>query len=279
MLIGSSKLSCVEEVKKKLGSVMSIKDMGEAKHYLGMEIQRSQGRVLLSQQRYTAEILERFGMESAKVEGKPLPEGTQLGRTLGDRLGEREAGLYREITGCLMYLSCCTRPDIAQGVGLLTRAMKEPRTVHLAAAKHLLRYVGGSRDQGIEYGSSKGLVGYADSDHATDKDTRRSTTGYVFLLNGGAVSWKSKLQPTVATSTCEAEYMAAGEAVKEALWLRKMLPEFGQPRETVLIYGDNQSALAVIGNPVASERVKHIDIVHHFTRERVELGEVSFKYC
>jgi hypothetical protein len=93
------------------------------------------------------------------------------------------------------------------------------------------------------------------------------------------VSWKSKLQPTVATSTCEAEYMAAGEAVKEALWLRKLLPEFGEPLTTVKILGDNQAALAVTGNAVVSERTKHTDVSHHFTRERVELGEVCFKYC
>jgi hypothetical protein len=122
------------------------------------------------------------------------------------------------------------------------------------------------------------MLGYCDADYAGDLDTRRSTTGYVFIINGGAVSWQSRRQPTVAVSTSEAEYMAAASAVKEALWLRKLLGDFGDKTTTIEIKGDNQSALKLLRNPISSMRSKHIDIVHHFARERVMRKEVNFTY-
>jgi hypothetical protein len=135
-----------------------------------------------------------------------------------------------------------------------------------------------TREMGLEFGGGSGLVGYADSDYANNPDNRRSTTGYAFLLNGGAISWASKLQPTVAASTTEAEYMAAAAAVKEALWLRKVLPDLGVQLSTVSIKGDNTAALKLLTNPIASDRSKHIDVMHHFARERALSGEVCFSY-
>jgi hypothetical protein len=159
--------------------------------------------------------------------------------------------------------------------------MANPSVIHWTAALGVLRYLAATQDHGIlyepSYDSDK-IKGYADADYAGDIDTRRSTTGYVFILNGGAISWSSRLQPTVAVSTAEAEYMAAAFAVKEALWLRKLLMDLGKGSEPIRIYGDNQSALKLIKHPIASLRSKHIDIVYHFTRERAARGEVKFEY-
>jgi hypothetical protein len=109
-------------------------------------------------------------------------------------------------------------------------------------------------------------------------DTRRSTTGYVYLLHGGAISWSSRRQATVAASTTEAEYMAAAAATKEAVWLRKLLKDLGINAGTVNIMADNQSAIKLTKNPIASARSKHIDVVYHFARERVARKEVLFEY-
>jgi hypothetical protein len=135
------------------------------------------------------------------------------------------------------------------------------------------------RDRGSSSSSQWGHpLGFCDADYAGDVDTRRSTTGYVFTLYGGAISWQSKRQPTVAVSTSEAEYMAAAAAVKEALWLGKLMCDLGMPQSAMRILGDNQAALKLLRNPITSLRSKHIDIVHHFARERVLRGEILFGY-
>ena len=188
---------------------------------------------------------------------------------------------YSGLIGSLLYLSVGTRPDIAQAVGALSRYMAKPSEDHWVAAKGLLRYLSGTVGLGLKYGAGGGFVGYCDADFAGDIDTRRSTTGYVFTLYGGAISWSSRMQPTVAVSTAEAEYMAAGSAVKEALWLRKLLSDFGivTGGSAVEIRCDNQGAIKLLKHPIASVRSKHIDVLHHFARERMARGEVDFQYC
>jgi hypothetical protein len=133
---------------------------------------------------------------------------------------------------------------------------------------------------GIVYGSKEmDMVGYCDADYAGDMDTRRSTTGYVFSMHGGAISWSSRLQPTVAMSSCEAEYMSAASAVKEALWLRKLAADLNLEVKTLNMYCDNQGSIKLLKHPIASARSKHIDVMHHFVRERIARGEVQFEYC
>lgn len=158
--------------------------------------------------------------------------------------------------------------------------MSAPTAAHWQAAKGVLRYLAGTVDTGLLYSRSKaGFAAYCDADYAGDLDGRKSTTGYAFIMNGGAISWSSKLQSTVACSTVEAEYMAAAAAVKEALWLRMLCNDLGVCLETVRIWCDNQGCIKIAKDPIASVRSKHIDVVHHFTRERVARKEVEFVYC
>jgi ribonuclease HI len=134
---------------------------------------------------------------------------------------------------------------------------------------------------GITFGGSSGalqLQGYCDADYAGDTDTRKSTTGFVFTLNSGAVTWQSKRQPTMAASTTEAEYMAAAAAIKEGLWLRKLLNDLQLGSGAIKIYADNQSAIKILHNPIMTGRAKHIDVLHHFARERVMRKEVCVTY-
>jgi len=187
---------------------------------------------------------------------------------------------YSECVGSLLYLSVCTRPDIGQAVGALARYMAAPTVAHWEAALGVVRYLVGIVDYGLTFGgSNETLVGYCDADYAGDLDSRRSTTGYVFLMFGGAVSWSSRLQPTVAVSTVEAEYLSAGQVVKEALWFRKLGVDLGFDLGHVQIYCDNHGAIQLLKHPITSQRSKHIDVIHHFAKERVARKEVNFVFC
>ena len=147
------------------------------------------------------------------------------------------------------------------------------------AAKGVVRYLAGTVTYGIMFGSNNTeVVGYCDADYAGDVDTRRSTGGYVFIMNGAAITWQSKRQATVAALTTEAEYISAASAVKESLWLRQLLADLGMGQGPISIMADNQSAIKLLKNPVSSMRSKHKDVAHHFARERVTRQEVAFVF-
>jgi hypothetical protein len=155
--------------------------------------------------------------------------------------------------------------------------------------KHVMRYLKGTKQMGIKYDGtvSFNFHGYSDSDWAEDRATRRSTSGNVFLMAGGAISWASKRQATVAVSSTEAEYMAAAFAAKELIWLRQLLfdleRQFIDPEEqndlpATVLYGDNTGSNSLTRNPEHHQRTKHIDVIYHFIRERVESNEVNVIY-
>ena len=272
----------LDRIIAALQSVFDIKDLGEVNTFLGIDIVRDRiNRTLaINQSRYIADLLAKYNMLEARPRSIPLCASTPMrrGSDYSHPLDKSQFN-YSELIGSLLYLSVCTRPDISYAVGALARFMAAPTNEHWNAALGILRYLCGTREYSLNFGGNPGLVGYCDSDYAGSIDTRRSTTGYTFKLGDGVISWCSKLQPTVATSTCEAEYIAAAAATKEALWLRKLLSDFGINASPVLIYSDNQGALSIIKNPVTSARSKHIDIAHHFVRERAARREVEFKYC
>jgi hypothetical protein len=139
--------------------------------------------------------------------------------------------------------------------------------------------LGGTANLGLQFSQSNSvLTGYCDADYAADLDKRKSTSGYVFLLNNAAISWASKLQPTVAMSTCEAEFVAAATAAKEGLWLKTLLSEFTGKVKPVQLFVDNQGALKLIHHPYSHQRTKHIDIAYRFIQDRVERGEIFCEY-
>lgn len=185
-----------------------------------------------------------------------------------------------------MFAACVTRPDIMCAVGQLSQFLNNPSSKHLLAAKRVLRYLQGTSTYGIMYRPPPlRLQGYSDADWAGDIDTRRSTTGYIVMLNNGAIAWKSRRQPTVALSTMESEYMALTEATKELKWIRTLLAELGHSNGNsngdeppTDLFSDNQSAIALAKNPVSHARAKHIDIRHHFVREAIQDKVIWVQY-
>lgn len=131
---------------------------------------------------------------------------------------------------------------------------------------------------GIIYDRDEQMEGWVDSDFAGDKMTRMSTTGFTFILHGGAISWRSRLQRLVATSTAAAEYVAAAEGVKNSLWLRGLLGDLGEYAGPVTLHEINQACLAMATNEGMSPRTKHVDVCHHFIRDCVEKQQVVLAY-
>ena len=175
-----------------------------------------------------------------------------------------------------------TRPDLTFTVNKLAQFSSNPGVAHYEALKQVLRYLNGTAHFRLTFGrlgDAVDLVGWTDSDWAQDPDSRRSIGGFVFNVAGGIVSWSSKKQPTAALSTAESEYMAASNATKEAIWLRTLLSNMGftQILATTL-FGDNQACIALSWNPVAHSRAKHINIQHHFIRERVESHKINLEF-
>ena len=162
-------------------------------------------------------------------------------------------------------------------------SLPNQKKTHLTALKRVLRYLKGTADHGILYQKQKSgstCVGFSDADWAGDVSDRRSTSGYVFCMNGGVISWKSKKQDCVSLSTAEAEYVALSSAAQESVWLKKLITELGRPPSgPMTIYEDNQSAIAMCKNPQYHGRAKHIDIKHHFVREKVANKNIALEYC
>jgi hypothetical protein len=280
-LLAASDRDWCELVISDLQKCFPLRNLGDAQMFTGIEIMRNRvaHTIKIHQHRNVYDLLEKYRYLEAKPSKVPMDPGMKLvkeGEPMADPLR------YSGLVGSLLYLSICSRPDIAQAVGVLTRYMAKPAETHWTAALQVLRYLTGTRHDGITYGlNPDDIIGYCDADFAGDLDTRRSTTGYIFRMFGGAISWSSRLQVTVAASTTEAEYMAASAACKEALWLRSMYKELGMNSvkvDTMLVYGDNQAALKILKNAIVSQRSKHIDVMYHFTRQHIERGVIEFQY-
>ncbi len=180
---------------------------------------------------------------------------------------------YREAIGCLMYLMVCTRPDIDFSVGKLAQFCESPLPEHVAAVQRLLRYIKLTISNDILYYDPVELTtsGFSDSDWGGCRDTRKSTEGFVFLYGGGAVSWRSKKQSIVDTSSCKAEYVAAFSATKESIWLSNLLAEMTGSEHTTpqTLFVDNQRAIALAERQATTSRSKHIEIRFHYLRDAV----------
>jgi len=282
MLIAANNITEINALKKLLSKEFDMKDLGAAKKILGMEISREDGVVHLSQKRYIERVLERFNMHTCKPVSTPLAPHFKLSELQmpqsEDEVEHMSKIPYASAVGSIMYAMVCTRPDIAQSVSVVSRYMSSPGKRHWEAVKWILRYLKGASGVGLTFRKSGGgisILGYVDSDYAGDLDRRRSTTGYIFTLVGSAVSWKSTLQSIVALSTTEAEYMAAAEAVKEAIWLKGLVAELSLVQLESTLRCDSQSAIHLMKNQRFHERTKHIDVRFHFIRDVVEEGTIK----
>lgn len=265
--------------KKSMMEEFEMSDLGKMHYFLGLEVVQSDDGIFVSQKKYVREILSRFKMQDFNPTNIPVEFGLKLNKAGSGK--KMDSTFYKQIVGSLMYLTA-TRPDIMYSVSLVSRYMECPTEMHLLAAKRILRYLQGTKDFGIFYrkGEKADLIGFTDSDYAGDQDDRKSTSGYVFMLGTGAVSWSSKKQTIVTLSSTEAEFVAATACVCQAIWLRRILKElqFKMERATT-IFCDNNSAIKLPKNPVNHGRSKHIDVKYYFLRDLNNEGTIELQYC
>ena len=271
-----------EWVVTMLATRFEIKDMGEMRHYLGMDVNIHPDGIFLGQSTYIDELINSFGMETAHTHKTPLDSGLVIDDEPDEHVNKTE---YQRGVGSLQWLASRTRPDIAHAASILAQYNSAPTKKCWNALMHVLRYLRGSRDHGVQYqqrneGADSSLIGYTDSDWAGANTGRKSIGGYIFMLAGSPISWQAKKQTCVATSSNEAEYMAASEAAKEAHWLRRVYASIcaGEDMESgpVPLYMDNQGAMALTTSE-GTKRSKHIDIRFHHIRDLQQQGIIVTK--
>lgn len=274
MLIVGKDVTKISQLKKELSNYFDMKDLGPAQQILGMQIvrERKNQRLWLSQEKYVERVIKRFNMDKAKPVSIPLGNQFKLSKKSfppsKKEIEKMSKVPYSSAVGSLMYAMVCTRSDIAHAVGTVSRFLSNPGKEHWEAVKWILRYLKGTSNMCLCYeGANLVLQGYTDADMAGDIDSRKSTSSFLYTFAGGAVSWKSRLQKCVALSTTVAEYIAAAEAGKEMLWLKRFLQELGINQEDYKVHCDSQSALDLSKNSMYHSRTKHIDIRYHWIRE------------
>jgi hypothetical protein len=184
------------------------------------------------------------------------------------------------MVGKLLHLTH-TQPNITYSVSVVSRFMSQPQVPHLQAVRRIFQYLSGTSDFGILFGREGTTVvtGYSDSDYTGDVESSRSTTGFIFCVEGSPITWFLKKQPTVALSSTEAEYRALSKAARETVWIRSLLGDLdASPTKPIQILCDNESSIKLAHNPVFHSRTKHITIHYHFTREKIESVDISVTY-
>ncbi|XRB24420.1 retrovirus-related Pol polyprotein [Pseudoscourfieldia marina] len=253
---------------------------------LGMKVSFAADGIILTQDLYVSKILERFGFTSAaKSATTPLAHGTTL--TRADEEDAEARHLAQQFVGAILYAAVISRPDLSSTVRVMSHVMSKPPSNFEACKKHVLRYLSGTINRGIKYNTNSNvplkLIGYCDASWGDNHENRRSTSGYIFFLNGGPISWASYLQTTVALSTVESEVMALTEAIKEAIYIRRLLESLGAAQEgPTIIYTDSTGAEALVDHPTSHRRTKHIEIrrefiKYHIEHETVKIERVSTK--
>jgi hypothetical protein len=251
--------------------------MGELKYFLGFQVKQLQEGTFISQTKYIQDILTKFGMKDAKPIKTPMGTNGHLDLNTGGKSVDQK--VYWSMIGSLLYL-CASQQDIMISVCMCARFQGDPKEVHLRVVKRIVRYLVYTPKFGLWYrrGSTFDLIGYSDADWAGCKIDRKSTSGTCQFLRRSLVSWASKKQNSVALSTVEAEYIAAGHCCAQLLWMRQTLRDYGYKLSKVPLLCDNESAIRMVDNPVKHSCTKHIDIRYHFLRDHQQRGDIEIAY-
>ena len=289
MLLAGNSHELMEDAKTWLAKHFKIKDMGNLKLVVGLEVicDERRGTTKVSQGHFIDKLAIQYHQETAPTSLTPLSSRfaftSEDSPSTGMDKEEMSHIPYRLLVGALMYIMIGTRPDISFVVGCLSQYLINPGKPHWDQALRILNYLRATWNLVISYSQnligSLMLRGFSDSDWVGEKDGSRLTSGYIWMLCGGPISWKSRLQPIVALSSTEAEYITITAAAQEGIWLCRVMGKLGfeQVGATDLAV-DNEGAIALSENPQAHLRTKHIWLRYHFIWQYVQEGVIKPYY-
>lgn len=280
LLIGCIDEGVIDSVYHDLKKKPDLTDLGPVRHFLGLEILKQDGIYSMRLTAYIEKLVSKLGMDKAAPVKTPMDPGYLSSND--DSKPFEDLTAYRSLIGALLYLSINARPDISVSVGLLGRKAAQPNQSDWSAAKRIVQYLNATKAHKLTFGRGKDwkLIGFSDSDWAGDQRTRRSTTGVVYFYGSGPICWVSKGQDSVALSSLEAEYNALTVACQEAVWIKRLLKDLGEPvDQAITIFEDNQGCISFSTAERSSGRVKHIDTKRHFIRELCDRRTITLLYC
>ncbi|KAJ9556343.1 hypothetical protein OSB04_010957 [Centaurea solstitialis] len=273
--------STSKDLCKKFETIMTqefkMSMMGEINFFLGLQVKQFIDGIFINQSKYIFDLLKKYDMSSCNSIGTPMATGNKIGP---DHEGKDvDLRTYRGMVGSLMYLTA-SRPDIMFATCVCARYQAKPKESHLAAVKRIFRYLKGTPYYGLWYPKGLGfeLQAYSDADYGGCNMDRKSTSGHIQLLGNKLVSWASKKQQCVSTSTAESEYVAAASCCSQVLWMQTQLRDYGFVYKKIPIYCDSKSAIAISANPVQHSKTKHIDIRYHFLKDNVEKENIELYF-
>lgn len=281
LLIAGSSDTIIKSIVSKIQKEFKVKDLGEVKQYLGIDVTRDAvGNFYLGQGKYIDKAVAAAGQEDARISKIPLDAGYY--KLQGDEK-LRDNHEYRKLIGMLLYISTNSRPDIAASVSILSQKVSNPSKLDLNEVRRLIRYLKGTRDMKLKVSNVEAELKfevYSDANWAEDRTDRKSNSGYVCFLGGGTISWACRKQSCVSLSSTEAEYIALAETCQEVIWLRNISKVFSINNENpVTVNVDNQSCMKMVDRQKFSNRTKHVDPKYHFISDLKEKNDISLKYC
>ncbi|RDY04297.1 hypothetical protein CR513_12017, partial [Mucuna pruriens] len=267
ILLASSKKDVINRLKSKLNFEFEIKELGEAKRILGMDISknRSKEELFLSQQGYIKKVVEKVRMhDKLSIKHGPITN---------EERNRMTSIQYASRAGSIMYGMVCSRLDLV-------------RVINMGALKWILKYLNSSLSSGLRFKrklhDGDAIKRYVNFDYVGHIDTRKSLFGYVFTLFGTTISWRSILELVAALSTTQAEFIVLIEGVKEAMWIKGLIVELGIAQNNVTVFCDSYSDIHIYKHQVYHDKSKHINVKLHFIRDVIEtksLPYFKFKHC
>jgi hypothetical protein len=281
MLFAATDIISIEKIVAEIRKKFELKDLGDVKHFLGIDIHKSpDGMFSVSQETYIEKIAAECGQTDAKAQKYPLDPGYYK---LEDEKMLPNNNEYRKIIGMLLYVATNSRPDISASVCILAQKVEKPRELDLLEAKRVIKYLLSTKNLKLHLNdpnSQSTLKAFSDANWAEDRLDRKSNTGLICFLFGGAIAWSSRKQDVVSISTTEAEFYALAETAKEVQWIVQLLRDFNvNMSESIEIESDNQSCIKFVENEKFSNRTKHIDVRYHYVKDLINAKFIKLKYC